>query len=82
MRVAIDKAGRIVVPKQVREALGLQPDTELRLFVDGAGFRVELADWNGRNVETDADGLPVLAHVDAERLTAEQVRNIRHDLQR
>lgn len=72
MRVAIDKAGRIVVPKQVREALGLKPDTELVLFMDEAGFRVELADWAGRGIETGDDGLPILAQVDAEQLTVDR----------
>ncbi len=82
MRVAIDKAGRIVVPKQVREALGLQPDSELVLFMEDAGFRVELADWSGRGIDIGSDGLPILAQVDAEQLTADDIRSIRLDLQR
>jgi AbrB family looped-hinge helix DNA binding protein len=36
MRVTIDRAGRIVVPKPLREALGLTPDTPLEIdVVDG-----------------------------------------------
>jgi AbrB family looped-hinge helix DNA binding protein len=36
MRVTIDRAGRIVVPKPLREALGLSPDTPLEIdVVDG-----------------------------------------------
>jgi len=31
MELQIDRAGRIVVPKQVRENLGLKPGTSLRL---------------------------------------------------
>mgnify|MGYP007037850059 CR=1 FL=1 len=68
--------------QQVREALGLKPDTELVLFMDEAGFRVELADWTGRGIETGDDGLPILAQVDAEQFTADEVRSIRHALQR
>jgi len=36
MRVTIDRAGRIVVPKAMRDDLGLTPDTELDIeVVDG-----------------------------------------------
>jgi AbrB family looped-hinge helix DNA binding protein len=36
MRVTIDRAGRIVVPKPLREELGLSPDTPLEIeVVDG-----------------------------------------------
>ena len=31
MNVTIDKAGRIVIPKQVRQRLGLRPNSELEL---------------------------------------------------
>ena len=41
MRVTIDKAGRIVVPKAMRDELGLTPDTPLDVdVVDG---RIELS---------------------------------------
>jgi AbrB family looped-hinge helix DNA binding protein len=78
MRVAIDKAGRIVVPKQVREALGVKPDTELVLFMDEAGFRVELAGRSGRGTETGGDGLPVLSHVGTTHITVDEVRSLRY----
>lgn len=36
MQVTIDRAGRIVVPKPMREALGLSPDTPLEIdVIDG-----------------------------------------------
>jgi AbrB family looped-hinge helix DNA binding protein len=36
MRVSIDRAGRVVVPKPLREQLGLSPDTPLEIeAVDG-----------------------------------------------
>ena len=41
MRVTIDKAGRIVVPKAMRDELGLDPETPLEIeLVDG---RLELS---------------------------------------
>src|SRR5690554_4831406 len=42
MRVTMDRAGRIVIPKKLRDSLGLQPDAELELHLDGTGFRAEV----------------------------------------
>ncbi len=41
MNVRIDKSGRIVVPKPLRERLGLKPDTEFELVerADGVLLR-------------------------------------------
>jgi AbrB family looped-hinge helix DNA binding protein len=33
MHVSIDRAGRVVVPKPIRDELGLTPDTQLELEV-------------------------------------------------
>jgi AbrB family looped-hinge helix DNA binding protein len=40
MRATIDKAGRLVIPKPLREHLGLRPG-EVEVTADGAGLRVE-----------------------------------------
>lgn len=39
MRTAIDKAGRIVVPKPLRDAVGMTPG-EVDIEVDGATLRI------------------------------------------
>jgi AbrB family looped-hinge helix DNA binding protein len=39
MRTTIDKAGRVVVPKQMRDAVGLVPG-EVDVEVDGSALRV------------------------------------------
>jgi AbrB family looped-hinge helix DNA binding protein len=55
MRSTIDKAGRIVVPKSLRDRIGLRPGA-VELTVDGTGIRVEpiagvgLVEENGRLV--------------------------------
>lgn len=56
MRTTIDKAGRLVIPKALRDHLGLVPG-EVDVEVDGAALRVqpvcdlaELTDENGRLV--------------------------------
>ena len=40
MRTTIDKAGRLVIPKQLRDHLGLRPG-EVEVTADGAALRVE-----------------------------------------
>jgi AbrB family looped-hinge helix DNA binding protein len=44
MKATIDKAGRLVIPKALRDRLGLRPG-EVEVVADGAALRVEpLAD--------------------------------------
>jgi AbrB family looped-hinge helix DNA binding protein len=40
MRATIDKAGRLVIPKQLRDHIGLRPG-EVEVIADGIGLRVE-----------------------------------------
>ncbi len=40
MRATIDKAGRLVIPKPLRDSLGLVPG-EVEVAADGAALRVE-----------------------------------------
>jgi AbrB family looped-hinge helix DNA binding protein len=40
MRATIDKAGRLVIPKVLRDQVGLAPG-EVELVADGAGLRIE-----------------------------------------
>jgi AbrB family looped-hinge helix DNA binding protein len=40
MRTTIDKAGRLVIPKRLRDEIGLRPG-EVEISVHGAGLRVE-----------------------------------------
>ena len=55
MKTTIDKAGRLVIPKALRDRLGLQPG-EVEVIADGAALRVEplsgetLVDRDGRLV--------------------------------
>jgi AbrB family looped-hinge helix DNA binding protein len=40
MQATIDKAGRLVIPKALRDHLGIQPGV-VEVIADGAGLRVE-----------------------------------------
>lgn len=40
MRATIDKAGRLVLPKPLRDQVGLRPGA-VEVFADGTGLRVE-----------------------------------------
>ena len=53
MEATIDHAGRIVVPKPLRDALGLTPGTKLDVSVYGAGLQIVPAGRTARLVEED-----------------------------
>jgi len=40
MVTTIDKAGRIVVPAEIRKRLGLEPGTEIELVIEGFSVRL------------------------------------------
>ena len=81
MLVAIDRVGRVVIPKALRVALGITPDTQLELIPDGTGLRIEPVRRDRRSVQI-SEGLPILGRVDGATLTDDDVRRVRDDLQR
>ena len=81
VRVRVDRAGRVVIPKPLRVALGIGPETELELGVDGAGLRLDPVGPRERPVQ-EHDGLPVLAFVEGARLTDQEVRRLRDETNR
>jgi AbrB family looped-hinge helix DNA binding protein len=53
MTVTIDKAGRIVVPKPLRERLGFRPDTELEAIEQPEGILLKRVQQEPSMVKVD-----------------------------
>ncbi len=62
MLVTMDRAGRVVIPKEIRERLSIEGETELELTADGDGIRLSPRRGRGRAV-VDEDGWPVIERV-------------------
>ena len=73
MRVTIDAAGRIVVPKSLRQTLGFKPGQPLEIRAEDGRLEIEAA---ATPVQLKKRGKGVVAFPDAElpALTAELVR--------
>jgi len=71
MRTTMDKAGRIVIPAQIRERLGILPGP-VDLIIDGTGVRVEV-EARGKVVEED----DILVITGGPALTADDIRELR-----
>jgi AbrB family looped-hinge helix DNA binding protein len=81
MMVTIDKVGRIVVPKDVRERLCLDDGAELELLVDGASIRLSPSVTASRTVEM-IDGFPRITPALGVRITDADVQGWRDADQR
>ena len=69
MRITIDGAGRIVLPKALQQRLHLAPGSELEAIVDGGRLvatpvvpEVKLIEENGRLVATTSQPVPRMTH--------------------
>lgn len=81
MFVAIDRVGRVVIPKALRVALGITADTQLELIPDGTGIRIEPVRRDRREVKI-SEGMPILGKIEGAALTDDDIRWLRDDLQR
>jgi AbrB family looped-hinge helix DNA binding protein len=73
MRATIDKAGRLVIPKQLRDEVGLRPG-EVEVTASGAGLRVEAL--AGDESLEERDGRLVIPAAGA-KIDDELVRSLR-----
>ena len=77
MRATIDSAGRLVIPKTLRDSLGFVPG-EVEVTPDGAGLHVEPLADDGL---ADEDGLLVIPAADV-AINDDLVRRLRDADQR
>lgn len=76
--MTVDRVGRVVIPKSVRAALGIGPNTELELLPDGGGLRLEPVSTGERPL-LEIDGLPLLGPVPGAVLTDADVQRLRDE---
>ena len=81
MQVTVDRVGRIVIPKPLRDALGIGPDSRLEVVADGAGLRLDpVSGPNGRS--SRATGCRSSGRYAGTTITDDDVRRLRDELQR
>ena len=81
MMVSIDRAGRVVIPKDIRDRLSLGADADLDIDLDGDSIRLTPVRAASRRV-IDVDGLPVLERIDGYTTTDADVQRWRDADQR
>ena len=75
MRAAIDSAGRVVVPKPLREALGLTPGQVLEIRAENGRLEIEVAP-TPMTLQKRGKGVVAVPETKLPALTAAHVRDI------
>ena len=73
MRTTIDAAGRLVIPRALRERAGLIGPSEVDIEMDGAAIRVEPVTGSGF---VEVDGIHVIPAI-GKRITNEMILELR-----
>ena len=73
MKATIDSAGRIVVPKALRQALGLKPGQPLEIRASDGRLESEVAS-NPMRLQKRGKGVVAVPDTELPALTADQVR--------
>ena len=74
MKATIDGAGRIVVPKPLREALGLKPGQRLEMRAGNGRLEIEIVP-TVVTLKKRRKGVVAIPETELPTLTAEQVRD-------
>jgi AbrB family looped-hinge helix DNA binding protein len=73
MKATIDRAGRIVVPKSLRQTLGLKPGQPLEIRAGDGRLEIEIASTPMR-LQKRGKGVVAVPEAELPALTADQVR--------
>jgi AbrB family looped-hinge helix DNA binding protein len=73
MKVALDSAGRLVVPKELRDELGLRPGLPLDIRSENGRLEIEVAP-TPLKLEKRGKGVVAVPETELPPLTPEQVR--------
>jgi AbrB family looped-hinge helix DNA binding protein len=74
MKVVLDTAGRLVVPKPLRQALGLEPGQVLEIQAADGRLEIEIVPTSMR-LKKRGKGVVAVPDAGLPSLTAEQVRD-------
>jgi len=81
MKATIDTAGRIVVPKALRQALGLKPGQPLEIRAGDGRLEIEIASTSMR-LQKRGKGVVAVPDAELPALTADQVRETMERIRR
>jgi len=81
MKTTIDSAGRLVIPKKIREGAGLRPGLPLTIRLEAGRIEIEPEPARVRLVRK-GPLLVAVAEAPAPRLTPEAVEEVRETLRR
>ena len=79
MLVSVDAAGRVVIPKQLRERFGLGPNAQLEIEAAPTGLHLRPVVRSRRSIIVGSDGLPLIEPGDGPRSTDADVQRWRDD---
>lgn len=82
MMVTIDKAGRVVIPKEIRDRLDLVAGTELEIDIERGTIHLERRHEPGRQLAWTSDGRPYFPAGPGHATSDADVQQLRDALQR